>query len=1161
MFSVSGRVVAAESGIGIPDLLVEFSNSGASDSSRVVPRRWGAVSTDADGGFILTFDPVGDDASAKPSIDLSVSVSAPEVAGRAAAPLFASASPRRNAARSETYVIRIPEAMLKEAGVDIHSQVAVPSAEISAKSIIERAKRDAVLAQAHVDADKIRFEAARAPIDAIRKEFLPDFARQLSRVSEEQAASDTFVADEDQITERQNGVFETDLKLRINNREGRAAIRTRFALTDEELTKVKAGFDGQNSISHEDLMAILGRDAEDQSDPSRINLDPLNNFCRNISEREREAAGALGIDLPAPDPEGPGEPSNPPDVTGDGVERIETGDIPTYLARLTDTMTSPEESVLAGLEPRATQGSVARQVNTFKLEPSPADQTAYYQFHNLEIAFRHVWQEAIDEGILTLAEAAYNEIVLAGGTPTKDSKRPIRALLDDARTLSLARTKSAATDHSATAKRGWWDITGGIRDQFADINQAVQLTPILGQLQSSILGELEQRLREEYAFTTFAASKKRRSVNFGALVTYQQEWKPLAYQAGRLAKTITLAPRETQRYSKTVKRSRKRSEKEVERHLSIRREELSQTSRSEQEIIRKANTKTNFEMNSEQTSKDPTGSAEATTKTSFGREASAASESTKRNFHESVMRAAQEFTDEVSTEINSEETEEFQLVESGEISNPNDELAVTFLFYELQRCYQICERIYRISPVVLVAQEMPKPNEIDEAWLVSHDWILRRVLLDDSFAPALSYLSERIVGDGVALGEMRTNIAQQRLILAELKRELAIVRTRVASYRSMLEKALLSRPARSGSGGGFLSGIPVVGDAIDLASDAIDAVGDFLNPDIPNVGESRQDALKDIIQRTADEERDLIMRVEREVTALNALTETYAKALAENYNHRMQVLRLRAHVKQNILYYMHAIWNHEPPDQRYLRLHEVPVPTFGGKKRYRFADLSPKPGMLNAFAHRIVGLDVRPPTHVFEAEVLPDFAIRETEPLAKVADLHNLRGYFGNCMIFDLKKSNPLTDFMMEPYVLQGFDELTDPDEMGNFSLDEFVNYVRCLKKALSEEQFEKVREQLRAQYDKLIKARRRDGDRITVPTGSLFIEALPATNSLVERYKAIHRSIDVKRAQAEVRQREIENLRLVDRLLNGERDDPDIDKKVVIQGAVQPDLPVDDPD
>ena len=51
------------------------------------------------------------------------------------------------------------------------------------------------------------------------------------------------------------------------------------------------------------------------------------------------------------------------------------------------------------------------------------------------------------------------------------------------------------------------------------------------------------------------------------------------------------------------------------------------------------------------------------------------------------------------------------------------------------------------------------------------------------------------------------------------------------------------------------------------------------------------------------------------------------------------------------------------------------------------------------------------------------------------------------------------------------------------------------------------------------------------------------------------------KKVQAEVRHAELENLRLVDRILHGEREDPDIDKKVIIEGAVGPTVPIDDPE
>jgi len=50
-----------------------------------------------------------------------------------------------------------------------------------------------------------------------------------------------------------------------------------------------------------------------------------------------------------------------------------------------------------------------------------------------------------------------------------------------------------------------------------------------------------------------------------------------------------------------------------------------------------------------------------------------------------------------------------------------------------------------------------------------------------------------------------------------------------------------------------------------------------------------------------------------------------------------------------------------------------------------------------------------------------------------------------------------------------------------------------------------------------------------------------------------------VKKVLAEVRKTEIENLWLVDRILHGEREDPDIEKRIVIEGGtsivVDPDV------
>src|SRR5262249_10906917 len=74
--------------------------------------------------------------------------------------------------------------------------------------------------------------------------------------------------------------------------------------------------------------------------------------------------------------------------------------------------------------------------------------------------------------------------------------------------------------------------------------------------------------------------------------------------------------------------------------------------------------------------------------------------------------------------------------------------------------------------------------------------------------------------------------------------------------------------------------------------------------------------------------------------------------------------------------------------------------------------------------------------------------------------------------------------------------------------------------------------------------------DPVVVPTSSLYIEALVGTHPLLEDFKLIHRALDVKKAQSEVRHAELENIRLAARALEGERGDPDIDKKILVENG-----------
>jgi hypothetical protein len=81
------------------------------------------------------------------------------------------------------------------------------------------------------------------------------------------------------------------------------------------------------------------------------------------------------------------------------------------------------------------------------------------------------------------------------------------------------------------------------------------------------------------------------------------------------------------------------------------------------------------------------------------------------------------------------------------------------------------------------------------------------------------------------------------------------------------------------------------------------------------------------------------------------------------------------------------------------------------------------------------------------------------------------------------------------------------------------------------------------------------------VPTGSLFIEALVDQNPILEDFKLKHRELDVFDVNEKVRKAGLENIRLAARLLNDERGDPDIDKKILVEGIpFNPGLDVDNP-
>jgi hypothetical protein len=406
--------------------------------------------------------------------------------------------------------------------------------------------------------------------------------------------------------------------------------------------------------------------------------------------------------------------------------------------------------------------------------------------------------------------------------------------------------------------------------------------------------------------------------------------------------------------------------------------------------------------------------------------------------------------------------------------------------------------------------------------------------------------------------QLHQNVDDYRKLVQDLKGDVVAINQQTTRSYMALQRAIEKEAGIVGGETGLSEDVERFGQAI--VTGGISEVGRFLGfgGDEENDREAskiRQQAARDAYEKIANEEKLLRSRLEREVTALNAATESYTQALREHENYKVQILRLRLHIKQNIMYYMQGIWSHEPPDQRFLRLSQTTIPVIRGTKTYRISG-TPKQRRSNFTRGSFSDLPATNfPTH--STEVDPNFKfiqghIQFFKTLVEVADLDNLLGFKGNYMIFPLKKSNKVTDLMMEPYIDEGFTKLVDPDDIGNWTLEEFSKYICCLKEKLPSKQFESIKEELKEQYQAILTSPRRTYEDIIVPTGSLFIEALPGKHPLLEDFKLMHRAIDVKKVQAEVRGKELENLRIAARLLTEDYEDPDIEKKIVIEGNSQ---------
>jgi hypothetical protein len=840
----------------------------------------------------------------------------------------------------------------------------------------------------------------------------------------------------------------------------------------------------------------------------------------------------------------------------------------------------------------------ANTSSAFELSTGPADADSYHDFFRLQIAFEDVWAELLDNNIQSTGQTLYaqwdalmdqsadfddtggtdrattfspadptNDIsgadelqqfidnvsaqlgIGSGGSTTEPAITQLKndlsqtlqgcnMLLMELNRVGIDDGSGGTTFHGSVNDSDWLDNTSDSnplndfaafpsgtkrRDVFNSILNDLQsvTTPASVQFEDlkHLLKVLDSNLQEPYRFDVFAPD----SINYGLLLNYRQHWQPQSYQVGNLVSTIPLAPQETRRYTTKTVVKKTRNVKEIDDSIRSGKDESSDTFRVDSEIVQRAKNQTNFQKNVSGSFGND-ASYKVSAGMQQGQDQAVESAQTKREFHESVVRSAQEYRNEHRMEITTEESREDETTSYREIRNPNDELTVTYLFYELQRRYLVSEILHKVTPVILVANDVPAPHEVDQAWILRHDWIIKRTILDNSFLPALEYLSTNYAGEEVTLQVLELAVEQQKAVVDRISQQVQVENVVLNAATLGLEKAETQEvdDLKAAETASILKGI------FDPLGISGSSGGDG------NSDRARVDFAKDALNRAQEKVNQSVSQLRTETTALHAAIDKYTKAATQHFSMLADIERLRIHVKDNIIYYMQAIWTYEPSDQRYFRLCNVDVPVFTHNTTVNFTHT---PGFAQIDeTHPALSVSFANPA-LFEP----------TMKLHQVADLENLIGFKGNYMIFPMVNFNYMTWFMMQSYLhLDEHQGVTvkDPDEASTLSMSEVIDAMSTIQTrnpqsfAGKQQIFEDVMYQLLSN---------KNPEMVIVPSNSLYIEALPGTHPLLEDFKLIHRAIDVKKVQAEARHAELENLRLAARLSNSEYGDPDIDKVVVV--------------
>lgn len=275
-------------------------------------------------------------------------------------------------------------------------------------------------------------------------------------------------------------------------------------------------------------------------------------------------------------------------------------------------------------------------------------------------------------------------------------------------------------------KPEFWEeaVDGVFADSFQGIPASDEISPV-----------------DEYPFDPFPVNE----VLFGLQVIHRQSWRLLGHGRGELVKSIPLGPRETQKVSVKVTTRTKLQRSSEESSSFETSSESSTSSKDTAEVVAEASEKLNRHAEAE-VSGGYGPFVQAKVSAGIAEDLASSSRQTKSRLNEVMQKTAGRMKRDTRVTVSTEKEETYEVSRASELVNPNDEIAVTYLYHRLQQRYWVSTAIAEVHSVVFVPEALPDPDDITEAWISVHAGAISTGLLDQGFAGILNTLRKEPSG-------------------------------------------------------------------------------------------------------------------------------------------------------------------------------------------------------------------------------------------------------------------------------------------------------------------------------------------------------------------------------------------------------------------------------